>query len=133
MEETEVPGENHRPVASYWQNLSHNVASSTLPLAWFELTMLVVISTHCTGSCQSNYHTNTTTPSHIWVATTESVLFLKSLNCDGQQFHKYQQNVPPLTFNSLNTKKDNDRRLSNSGPGLGQAQNMAGLNQLMRP
>jgi hypothetical protein len=32
-------------------------------LAWvgLELTMLVVIATDCTGSCESNYHTITTT------------------------------------------------------------------------
>ena len=29
VEETEVPGENHRPVASYCQTLSYNVVSST--------------------------------------------------------------------------------------------------------
>jgi hypothetical protein len=29
MEESGVPGENHRPVASHWQTLSHNVVSST--------------------------------------------------------------------------------------------------------
>jgi len=29
VEETGVPGENHRPVASHWQILSHNVVSST--------------------------------------------------------------------------------------------------------
>jgi hypothetical protein len=29
VEETAVPGENHRPVASHWQTLSHNVVSST--------------------------------------------------------------------------------------------------------
>ena len=29
MEETKVPGENHRPVACHWQTLSHNVVSST--------------------------------------------------------------------------------------------------------
>ena len=29
VEETGVPGENHRPVASHWQTLSHNVVSST--------------------------------------------------------------------------------------------------------
>jgi len=29
MEETRVPGENHRPIASHWQTLSHNVISST--------------------------------------------------------------------------------------------------------
>ena len=28
-EETEVPGETHRPVASHLQTLSHNVVSST--------------------------------------------------------------------------------------------------------
>jgi hypothetical protein len=29
VEETGVSGENHRPVASHWQTLSHYVASST--------------------------------------------------------------------------------------------------------
>ena len=29
LEETEIPGENHRPVSSHWQTLSHNVVSST--------------------------------------------------------------------------------------------------------
>jgi hypothetical protein len=29
VEETGVPGENHRPVASHWQTLSYNVVSST--------------------------------------------------------------------------------------------------------
>jgi hypothetical protein len=29
MEETGVPGENHRPVVSHCQTLSHNVVSST--------------------------------------------------------------------------------------------------------
>jgi hypothetical protein len=29
VEETGVPGENHRPAASHWQTLSHNVISST--------------------------------------------------------------------------------------------------------
>jgi len=29
VEETRVPWENHRPVASHWQTLSRNVASST--------------------------------------------------------------------------------------------------------
>ena len=29
VEKTAVPGENHQPVASHWQTLSHNVVSST--------------------------------------------------------------------------------------------------------
>ena len=30
VEEIGIPGENHRPVASHWQTLSHNVVSSIL-------------------------------------------------------------------------------------------------------
>jgi hypothetical protein len=45
VEETGVPKENHRPVASHRQTLSHNVASSTPRLSGFELTTLVVIGT----------------------------------------------------------------------------------------
>ena len=55
VEKTEVPGENHRP-ASHWKPLSHNVVSSTT---------LVVISTNCTYSCISNFHTITTTTSPV--------------------------------------------------------------------
>ena len=48
MEETEVPGENHRPVANHRQTLSHNVASnmphheqsSNSQLEWFQPTKL---------------------------------------------------------------------------------------------
>jgi hypothetical protein len=29
MEETGIPSENHWPVASHWQTLSHNVVSGT--------------------------------------------------------------------------------------------------------
>ena len=63
LEETGVPEENHRPVASDQQTWSHNVVSST----WtgFKLTTLVVIGTDCTGSCKSNYHTITTTMATI--------------------------------------------------------------------
>jgi hypothetical protein len=48
MEETGVPGENHLPVASRQQTLSHNVVH-------LELTS-VMIGTGCIGSCKSNYH-----------------------------------------------------------------------------
>jgi len=58
MKETGVPGENHRPVASHWQTLSHNVVWSATR---HELTTLEVIDTDCTGSCKSNYHTITAT------------------------------------------------------------------------
>jgi hypothetical protein len=56
VEETGVPGENHWPVASNWQTLSHNVVWTG-----FKLITVVVIGTDCTGSCKSNYHTITTT------------------------------------------------------------------------
>ena len=29
MDESGVPGEDHRPVASHWQNVSHSAVSST--------------------------------------------------------------------------------------------------------
>jgi hypothetical protein len=61
MEETGVPGENYLHVASPWQTLSHNVLSSTLTGAGFEITTLVVIGADCICSCKSNYHTITTT------------------------------------------------------------------------
>jgi hypothetical protein len=38
VEETGVPGKNHRPVASHWQTLSHNVYGAHLVCARFELT-----------------------------------------------------------------------------------------------
>jgi hypothetical protein len=53
VEATEVPEENHQPVASHWQ--------TCIDMAWFELSTLVVISTDCTCSCKSNYHTISTT------------------------------------------------------------------------
>ena len=54
VEETGVHRENHRPVASHWQTLSHNVVSNiTLPWTGFELLTLVVIGTDCTGSIWS--------------------------------------------------------------------------------
>ena len=62
VEETGVPGNNHRPAASHWQILSHIVVSST-PRQWaeFELTTFVVIDTDCTCSCKFTYHMITTT------------------------------------------------------------------------
>ena len=57
-------GENHWPVTSHWQTLSHNVVPSTqghLVWAGFELTMSVVIDTDCIVSYKSNYYTITTT------------------------------------------------------------------------
>ena len=59
VEETGVSGENHRPAASHWQTLSHNVVSSTPTWAGFELTTLVVLGTDRIGSWKSNYHTIT--------------------------------------------------------------------------
>ena len=60
-EETGVPGENHSPVASHLQALSHVVSNTPLNERGFELTTLVLIGPHCSGSCKSNYQTITTT------------------------------------------------------------------------
>jgi hypothetical protein len=62
VEETRVPGENHRPAASHWQTLSHNVASITPSHERDSNSQhLVVICTDCIGSCKSKHHTITTT------------------------------------------------------------------------
>jgi hypothetical protein len=83
VEETGVPGENHRSVASHWQPLSHNVVVH-LAMTGFELTTLVVIGTDCRGTCswKSNYHTITTT-------TTPGILINLFLTCT----YKYLYNV----------------------------------------
>jgi hypothetical protein len=57
VEETGVPGENHRPVASHWQTLSHDVVH--LALIGIRTHNISVIGTDRTGSCKSNYYTIT--------------------------------------------------------------------------
>ena len=61
-EETGVPGENHLPVASHSQTLSHNVVSPERA----QTRNVSGAYTDCTGSCRSNYHTSTsmTAPKH---------------------------------------------------------------------
>ena len=64
----DVPGENHRHVSRTDKVITYVVQMYRVHLAWagFELSMLVVIGTDCTGSCKSNYHTikSMTTPDH---------------------------------------------------------------------
>ena len=58
-----APGENHRPVTSHWQTLSHNIVSDTPRHERdSELTTLV---TNCLGSCKYKYHTVTTITAFI--------------------------------------------------------------------
>ena len=60
-------GENHRPAASHWQTLSHNGVSSipyhdqdsNSQLWWWHALIAYI------GSCNSNYHTNTTTTAPV--------------------------------------------------------------------
>ena len=81
MEETGVPGETHRPVASHWQTLSHNVIHISL----IEIrTTSVVMSTHCIGSCISNCHmiTSTTVPVDVMIYLTIVLSDNHSLNLD---------------------------------------------------
>ena len=58
VEETGIPGENHRPVARNWQTLSH------LTMNGVQTHNFVVIGTDFTGSCKSNYHTIANTMAH---------------------------------------------------------------------
>ena len=67
VEETGIPRENHRHVASHWQTLLHNAVH----LTQFKIRTSVVIGTDCTGSCKSNYHTITTTMAPYYTLVTD--------------------------------------------------------------
>ena len=67
VEENGVPGESHRPVASNWQTLSHNVVSSTPRHERDSNSQLQRWGTDCIGSCKSNYHAIKTTTTTIYV------------------------------------------------------------------
>jgi hypothetical protein len=52
VKETEIPGENLRPVASRCQTLSQNVVSSTPRHERVSSHNLVVMGTDCTDNCK---------------------------------------------------------------------------------
>ena len=60
VEKIRVPGENHQPVASHWQTLSHYVVLSTHHLSRIRTHNVSGNSTDCIGSWKSDYHTITT-------------------------------------------------------------------------
>jgi hypothetical protein len=66
VEETGVLGENHRPVATNWQTLSHKVVSPELDSS--------------IGSCKSNYHAITTTKSPLYNGINSISHTLTSIN-----------------------------------------------------
>ena len=82
MEETRVPGENNRPVASNYCRIEY-----TSPWTGFGLTTLVVICTDCTGRCKSNYHTITTTTAPTKERITKMVI--KQLGQISRSFSSY--------------------------------------------
>ena len=43
VEKTGVPGENHWPVTSHWETLSHNVVSSTPKEEFFIVSVILVV------------------------------------------------------------------------------------------
>jgi hypothetical protein len=58
-------------------------------------------------------------------------IWKERINSVGHQFHQYKQNEkPPLTLNSLNTKNTTINDVGNPGPGLGQAQKCDGVKPL---
>ena len=90
VEENGGPRENHRPVTSHWQTLSHNVVHLTL--IEIELTTSVVISTDCIGSCKSNYHTimATTAPSSIWRERSMKQISWKRIDISQNKTHIFE-------------------------------------------
>ena len=61
MEETEVHGENHGPIVSHWQTLSHNVVSSAMIWVCF------VYDNHMRSSQDSSVLLQCPTCSKIWM------------------------------------------------------------------
>ena len=94
VEETGVPGENHRPAASHWQTLSHNVVLNT-PCLYGIRTHNVSGDMHWLNRyCKCNYHRimTTTSPgsSVILLETcsvlTNSVIFISLSNAHKTSF-----------------------------------------------
>ena len=76
----EETGENHRPAASHWRILSHNVVSSTPRLSGIRTRNVSVIGTDCIGSCKPNYHTITITTASTYIGNVWSAhYFLKTI------------------------------------------------------
>ena len=73
--------------------LSHNVVFKP----GFELTMLVMISTDCIGSCKSNYHTITITRRHT-ITTTRCLFWKLICDCEIGEIKKYVQMVFHVAF-----------------------------------
>jgi hypothetical protein len=101
VEETGVPGVNHRPVASHWQTSSHNVVSNWVQTHnfggdrfwWHRYTTLVVIGFDGTGtcSCNANYHTitATTAPQYMGYAGQWNIYYMTDHYIDYQCFNWY--------------------------------------------
>jgi hypothetical protein len=65
VEESGLPGENHRPAASHWKLYHIMLYRVHLTCAGFELTTVMVIGIDYIGICKSNYYTITTTTAII--------------------------------------------------------------------
>jgi len=66
MEGTGVSGENHRPSASHWQTLSHNVVSSTPRLCGVRTQNISGDGHWFHRYWKSNYHTITATTAPLF-------------------------------------------------------------------
>ena len=83
LDESGIPRENHRPDASEWQNLLHNVLSSTPRHgAGFKHTTLVAICTVCTCNSKYNCHANTTSTTP-WKIVCTVYIYYEKVNVEG--------------------------------------------------
>ena len=107
VEETRVPGENHRPVASHWQTLSHNVVSSSPRLNG--------IRTHVSGDKQLFHR-------YLWIKL--------PYGHDGPHIQKYRllSNMAPHGRELITGEKDTIAKTSEEGFSSFKIQEMIGIN-----
>ena len=107
VEEIGGPGENHQPVASHWQTLSHNVVHLALIEIRTHYTS-VLIGTDCVGNCKFNYHTimTTTATSHLKLFTWQNTMRIFAFSYFRRKKNtwniKYKDILTTMIFNPRN-------------------------------
>ena len=108
VQETGLPGENHRPATSHWQTLSHNDVLTPwhehLTCAGFELNVSGVLKGTCKKYDKTNYDSCSMTWWYNVVSSTSHLSGIRTHNCGGDRYllDRYMRSRPwqPLILSS---------------------------------